>query len=106
MLISLGSWGLAQWQSSRIRARGETLERLDLEIEKRLSEALQSLSAQYEREQRSAAGRIAGLSGQVTTLREQVEQLEGHVNDLATDYSQLAKDYRRIANALDRLSRR
>ena len=45
------------------------------ELEKHLSEALQSLSAQYGREQRSAAGRIAGLSGQVTTLRERVEQL-------------------------------
>ena len=76
------------------------------ELEKRLSEALQSLSAQYEREQKSAAVRISGLSGQVTTLREQVEQLHGHVNDLATDYSQLAKDYKRIANALDKLSKR
>ena len=37
--------------------------------------ALRSLSAQYEREQRSAAVQIAGLSRQVTTLRQQVEQL-------------------------------
>ena len=76
------------------------------ELEKRLSEALRELSAQYEREQRSAGERIAGLSGQVKTLRERVEQLQGHVDDLATDYGKLAKDYRRIANALDRLSKR
>ena len=76
------------------------------ELEKQLSKALQSLSAQYEREQSSAAGRIAGLSRQVTTLREQVEQLQAHVNDLAADYSKLAADYRRIANALEKLSKR
>lgn len=35
LLISLGSWGLAQWQSSRIRARSQTLERLDAEVEER-----------------------------------------------------------------------
>ena len=76
------------------------------ELEKRLSEALRSLSAQYEQEQKSAGERIAGLSGQVTSLREQVEQLQGHVNDLGDDYAQLAADYRRIANALGRLSKR
>ena len=38
------------------------------EIERQLSEALQSLSAQYEREQRSAAGWIAGLSKQVSRI--------------------------------------
>lgn len=76
------------------------------ELEKHLSEALQSLSAQYEREQRSSAGRIAGLSGQVTSLREQVEQLQQHVNELAADYAALAADYRKIANALGRLSKR
>ena len=45
------------------------------ELEKHLSEALQSLSAQYEQEQKSAAARISGLSGQVTTLRERVSEL-------------------------------
>ena len=35
LLISIESWGLAQWQSSRIRARSQTLERLDLEIGER-----------------------------------------------------------------------
>ena len=44
LLISLGSWGLARWQSSRIRARGETLERLDLELEER-TRTLQQLNA-------------------------------------------------------------
>lgn len=34
-LISLWSWGLAQWQSSQIRARTQTLERLDAEIGER-----------------------------------------------------------------------
>ena len=68
------------------------------ELERQLSEALKSLSAQYEREQRSDAGRIAGLSRQVTTLQ-QVEQLQGHVNDLAAEYG-------RLADALDRLSKR
>ena len=76
------------------------------ELEKRLSMALRELSAQYEREQRSAGERIAGLSGQVTTLRERVEQLQLQVNDLADDYARLAGDYKRIANALDRLSKR
>lgn len=76
------------------------------ELEKHLSEALRSLSAQYEQEQRRSAGQIAGLSGQVTSLREQVEQLQGHVNDLGEDYARLAADYRQIANALDRLSKR
>ena len=76
------------------------------ELEKRLSEALRELSAQYEREQTHAGEQIAGLSGQVKTLRERVEQLQGHVDDLATDYGKLVKDYRRIATALDRLSKR
>ena len=44
LLISIGSWGLVQWQSSRIRARGATLERLDLEIEER-TRTLQQLNA-------------------------------------------------------------
>ena len=42
LLISIGSWGLAQWQSSRIRARNQTLERLDLEIAER-TRALEQL---------------------------------------------------------------
>lgn len=75
-------------------------------LERQLAEALQELSAQYEREQRNAGERIAGLSRQVTTLREQVEQLRGHVSDLAADYSKLAADYRRIANALSKRSHR
>ena len=76
------------------------------ELEKHLSEALQSLSAQYEREQKSCAGHIAGLSEQVTSLRKQVEQLQQHVNGLAADYEALAGDYRKIVNALGRLSQR
>ena len=51
------------------------------ELEKHLSAALPSLSAQY-------------------------EQLQGHVNDLGEDYARLTEDYRQIANALGRLSRR
>ena len=73
---------------------------------RQLAEALRSLSAQFEREQRSATGQIDGLSRRVTTLRQRVEQLQGHVHDLASDYGKLAADYKRIANALDMLSRR
>ena len=38
------------------------------ELETHLSESLQSLPAQYEREQRSSAEHIHGLRGQVTSL--------------------------------------
>lgn len=76
------------------------------ELERHLSEALRSLSAQYEREQSSSAERIAGLSGQVTSLLRQVGQLQQRINGLATDYEALAADYRQIANALDRRSQR
>jgi uncharacterized protein YgbK (DUF1537 family) len=76
------------------------------ELERHLSEALQSLSAQYEREQRSSAERIAGLCGQVTSLLQQVEQLRQQADGLAIDYAALAADYRQIANALARLSKR
>lgn len=76
------------------------------ELERHLSEALQSLSAQYEREQRTSAERIADLCGQVTSLLQQVEQLQQRVNELATDYAGLAADYRQIANELGRRSKR
>lgn len=76
------------------------------ELERHLSEALQSLSAQYEREQRSSAERIDGLCRQVTSLLLQVEQLQQRVHELATDYAGLAADYKQIANALDRRSKR
>ena len=42
LLISIGSWGLVQWQSSRIRS--ERVERLDLEIEER-TRVLEQLNA-------------------------------------------------------------
>ncbi len=44
LLISIGSWGLVQWQSSRIRSRSERVERLDLEIEER-TRVLEQLNA-------------------------------------------------------------
>ena len=70
------------------------------ELERQLAAALRSLSEQYGREQRNAAGRIDGLRRQAETLRKHVEQLQQHVNGLAADYGELAADYRRIANAL------
>ncbi len=65
-----------------------------------------SRPAQYEREQRTFAERIADLCGQVTSLLQQVEQLQQRVNELATDYAGLAADYRQIANELGRCSKR
>ena len=44
LLILIGSWGLAQWQSSRIRDRSQTLERLDGEVEER-TRVLEQLNA-------------------------------------------------------------
>lgn len=76
------------------------------ELEKHLSEALQSLAAQFEREQRSSAERIAGLCEQVTSLLQQVEQLRQQADGLANDYEAITADYRQIADALDRLSKR
>ena len=63
------------------------------ELEKRLAEALRTLSEQYEREQERQAGRIGRLGRQVQQLSEQVGVLSGHVE-------RLAADYRRIADAL------
>ena len=63
------------------------------ELERQLLRALQSLAAQYEREQERQAALVDGLSEQVASLSEQVEQL-------AKDYKALASDYRKIANAL------
>ena len=76
------------------------------ELERRLTEALGALSAQYERERRSSSEQVSGLLQQVQSLRGQVERLQEHVNELGSDYAQLAGDYRRIADALVRLSRR
>lgn len=69
------------------------------ELERQLSEALQSLAAQYEREQKRQAELVGGL-------RKQLRQLDAQVAALAADYRQIAGDYRKIADALSRLSKR
>lgn len=69
------------------------------ELEGQLSEALQSLAAQYEQEQKRQAGLVEGL-------RQQLRQLDAQVAALAADYRQIAGDYRKIADALSRLSKR
>ena len=69
------------------------------ELERQLSEALQSLAAQYEREQQRQAESVEALQRQLLQLDEQVAAL-------AADYRQLAGDYRKIADALSRLSKR
>ena len=80
------------------------------ELEKRLSMALRELSAQYEREQRSAGEQIAGLSGQVTTLRERVEQLQLAGERLGRRLRQarrgLQANRERVGQALEALRRR
>ena len=63
------------------------------ELERQLSEALQSLAAQYEREQKRQAESVEGL-------RKQLRRLDEQVAGLAADYRQLAADYRKIADAL------
>lgn len=63
------------------------------ELERQLSEALQSLAAQYEQEQRQQAESVEGL-------RKQLQELDAQVAALAADYKQLAADYRKIADAL------
>ena len=69
------------------------------ELERQLSEALQSLAAQYEREQKRQAELVGGL-------QKQLRQLDAQVAALAADYRQIAGDYRKIADALSRLSKR
>lgn len=58
------------------------------ELERRLVEALRSLSEQYEREQRRQAR-------QTQTLLLQLQGLERQVADLAADYKRLARLLRR-----------
>ena len=62
------------------------------DLERRLTAALERLSAQYEREQRRHSERVAAFRRQVEqqtvqseTLRKQVEQLDGQVTRW-TDY--------------------
>ena len=72
------------------------------ELERQLLRALQSLAAQYKREQERQAALVDGLSEQVTRLSEQVTSLSRQVEPLAKDYKALAGDYRKIASALAR----
>ena len=58
------------------------------ELEGQLSEALQSLAAQYEQEQKRQAGLVEGL-------RKQLRQLDEQVAALAADYRQIAGTTRR-----------
>ncbi len=56
------------------------------DLERRLTAALEGLSAQYETEQRRHCGQIEALRKQVEALQRQVERLSGRVTDL-TGYS-------------------
>ncbi len=56
------------------------------DLERRLTAALERLSAQYEMEQRRHCGQIEALRQQVEALQRQVERLSGQVTDL-TGYS-------------------
>ena len=56
------------------------------DLERRLTVALERLSAQYETEQRRHSGQIEALRQQVEALQRQVERLGGQVTDL-TGYS-------------------
>ena len=53
------------------------------ELEKRLTEALKALSAQYEREQQRQADVIEGLAESVESLRGQVERQSATIEGLA-----------------------
>ena len=67
------------------------------DLERRLTAALERLSAQYEREQRRHSEQVEVLRRQVAqqtvqseTLRKQVERLDGQVTHLAERYRMFA----------------
>ena len=67
------------------------------ELERQLTAALETLSAQYEMEQQRHAEQVEALqqrverqAAQSETLRQQVERLSGQMTRLAEDYRTLA----------------
>ena len=63
-------------------------------MEEHLSEALQWLSAQYEREQKRQAEQVEALQSQLSGFEQSLDELD-------EDHRQLGRDYRRIADALN-----
>ena len=89
------------------------------ELQRQLTEALQTLSAQFETEQRRHGGQVETLQQLVErqaaenrtlrqrieqqatesdTLRQRVERLSGQVTGLDTDYRTLAETLRELLN--------
>ena len=71
------------------------------ELERQLTAALRTLSAQYETEQRRHTEQVEALqqrvdqqAAQSETLRRQIEQLSGHVTGLDADYKTIAATLR------------
>ena len=75
------------------------------ELERQLEEALQTLSAQFETEQRRHSEQVEALRQQIerqttesVTLRQRVERLSAQVTGLDTDYRTLAATLRELLN--------
>ncbi len=75
------------------------------ELERQLAEALRTLSAQFETEQRRHCAQVDALQQQIerqttesVTLRQRVEQLSAQVTSLDTDYRTLAATLRELLN--------
>lgn len=64
------------------------------ELEGQLTEALQALSEQFEREQTRLAGQVEQQTERAEVLQQQVQQLEGAVTRLSEDYRALAATLR------------
>ena len=64
------------------------------ELERQLMTALQTLSAQYEREQTRRCEQQAQQDERVAVLQQQVERLEGAVTHLTRQYTTLAATLR------------
>ena len=61
------------------------------ELERQLSDALQTLSAQFETEQQRHCAQVEALQQQVEVLQQQVERLAGHVTTLTEHCADLAE---------------
>ena len=64
------------------------------ELEGQLTEALQALSEQFEREQTRLAGQVEQQTERAEVLQQQVKRLEGAVTRLSADYRTLAETLR------------
>ena len=71
------------------------------ELERQLTAALETLSGQYETEQRRHSGQVAALqqrfeqqAAENRTLRQRIEQLSGQLRCLDADYRTLAETLR------------